>query len=320
MQISCFRLQENGVLQSTEERPRTTWLEDGIVRLLVIDYSDSTKQLREVLAPLKLEDTLLDKIESQDGGVCVETLSQALFLRSPGPATHDFKDSYMTMICVRETFIVLHHGIQFSSEQQIARMNRFGGTETTTISDLLHHILLLGINRDIEVYQQTRKRIVDLSNHFDHHVATGVLHEIQTLTNQVASLQSTTEDHLILMGSLLALKSPLLNLNEVRPYLNEAMNGLKEMQRWLERLDGRLQGLSQHYNLSLQNSTNNRLRILTVISAIFMPLTLIAGIYGMNFANMPELQTPYGYFIILGLMALLGGGLAIFFYMRGWFQ
>ncbi|MCA9457950.1 MAG: hypothetical protein KC587_14890, partial [Nitrospira sp.] len=97
-------------------------------------------------------------------------------------------------------------------------------------------------------------------------------------------------------------------------------NELNQMQRWLERLEGRLNGLSQHYNLSLQNSTNNRLRILTVISAIFMPLTLIAGIYGMNFPNMPELQIPYGYFILLGLMAVIGGGLGIFFYVRGWFD
>ncbi|GJL59117.1 MAG: hypothetical protein NPIRA03_19740 [Nitrospirales bacterium] len=57
-----------------------------------------------------------------------------------------------------------------------------------------------------------------------------------------------------------------------------------------------------------------------MISAIFMPLTLIAGIYGMNFPNMPELQMPYGYFILLGLMAVLGRGLGIFFYVRGWFD
>lgn len=55
---------------------------------------------------------------------------------------------------------------------------------------------------------------------------------------------------------------------------------------------------------------------MTVISAIFMPLTLLAGIYGMNSTNMPELQTSYGYFIILVFMGLLGGGLGIFFYVR----
>ena len=320
MHISCFRLQEKGFLQLTEERPTTTWLEDGIVRLLDVDYPDFTKQLREVLAPLNLDGALLDKIGSQDGGVCVETYSHALFLRIPRPAIHEFKDPYVTVICVRETLIVLHNGMHLPPEQMLARINRFGGTVTTTLTDLLLHILMLLINWDIQLYQQTRQIIAELSNDFDQHINAEALDDIQNLTNQVGRLQSTTEDRLILMGSLLTLKSPLLDLNEVRPFFQEAMNELKQLQRWLERLVGRLQGLSQHYNLSLQNSTNNRLRVLTVISAIFMPLTLIAGIYGMNFTNMPELQTPHGYFILLGLMALIGGGLGIFFYIRGWFQ
>ncbi len=102
MQMHCFRLQEKGLLQLTEERPTASWLEDGIVRLLDVDYPDVTKELREVLAPLNLEDALLDKMESQAGGVCVETFMHALFLRYPRQAIHDFKDPYITVICVRE--------------------------------------------------------------------------------------------------------------------------------------------------------------------------------------------------------------------------
>lgn len=320
MQICCFRLQEKGLLQLTEERPTASWLEDGIVRLLDVDYPDVTKELRELLSPLNLEGALLDKIESQAEGVCVETFLNALFLRYPRPAIHDFKDFYISMICVRETLIILHHGMPLPLEQIFARIDRFGGIGTSTITDLLLHILLLVINRDIELYQHTRQSIGELSNNFDQCLNTEVLNDIQNLTNQVSRLQSTTEDRLIFLGGLLTLKSPLLELKEVRVYFKEAMNELMQMQRWLERLEGRLQGLSQYYNLSLQNSTNNRLQVLTVISAIFMPLTLIAGIYGMNFTNMPELQMHYGYFIILGFMVLLGGGLGIFFYVRGWFH
>ena len=51
------------------------------------------------------------------------------------------------------------------------------------------------------------------------------------------------------------------------------------------------------------------LGLLTVLSAIFMPLTLIAGIYGMNFDVMPELHWRYGYFVVLGTMAVIAGGL-----------
>jgi magnesium transporter len=56
---------------------------------------------------------------------------------------------------------------------------------------------------------------------------------------------------------------------------------------------------------------NNTMRVLTVITAIFVPLTFIAGIYGMNFDNMPELHTPYGYFYTLGGMLVIAAGFGI---------
>src|SRR6187431_2594632 len=56
---------------------------------------------------------------------------------------------------------------------------------------------------------------------------------------------------------------------------------------------------------------NNTMRVLTVITAIFVPLTFIAGIYGMNFDNMPELHTPHGYFYTLGGMLVIAAGFGI---------
>ena len=68
---------------------------------------------------------------------------------------------------------------------------------------------------------------------------------------------------------------------------------------------------------SVSHRTNRIMRMLTVMSAIFFPLTLITGIYGMNFENMPELHTQHGYFIVLGLIFGLGGGLFYYFHKRG---
>ena len=51
-----------------------------------------------------------------------------------------------------------------------------------------------------------------------------------------------------------------------------------------------------------------------------MPLTFIAGIYGMNFENMPELTWEYGYFVVLGIMGILGVGMVLWFKKKGWFR
>ncbi|MBA2433546.1 MAG: magnesium and cobalt transport protein CorA, partial [Chthoniobacterales bacterium] len=79
-----------------------------------------------------------------------------------------------------------------------------------------------------------------------------------------------------------------------------------------------LSGLTEIHISSIGLRTNEIMRTLTVISAIFIPLTFIAGVYGMNFEHMPELKKPYGYFVCLGVMILIAIGQLIYFKKRRW--
>jgi len=72
------------------------------------------------------------------------------------------------------------------------------------------------------------------------------------------------------------------------------------------------------YLSSVSNRMNEVMKVLTLIATIFIPLTFVAGIYGMNFANMPELEWRYGYFGILIVMAVIGISLAVYFKRRRW--
>ena len=72
-----------------------------------------------------------------------------------------------------------------------------------------------------------------------------------------------------------------------------------------------------HISLS-SHRLNNTMKILTIITAIFVPLSFLAGLYGMNFDNMPELHHPLGYFIVLGLMATIATGMLLMFRRNRW--
>jgi magnesium transporter len=73
--------------------------------------------------------------------------------------------------------------------------------------------------------------------------------------------------------------------------------------------------------LSLNSHQTNRImKVLTVITTIFMPLTFIAGVYGMNFENMPELTWNFGYFLILSIMLSIGIVMYLWFKKKGWFN
>jgi magnesium transporter len=91
----------------------------------------------------------------------------------------------------------------------------------------------------------------------------------------------------------------------------------------LEEIDSNkqiLDGMTNLYYAAQGQRMNEIMKILTVVSAIFIPLTFIAGVYGMNFVHMPELQYSYGYYTIIGLMISIGLTLLIFFWKRGWLK
>ncbi|MFN2268211.1 MAG: CorA family divalent cation transporter, partial [Desulfonatronovibrio sp.] len=77
--------------------------------------------------------------------------------------------------------------------------------------------------------------------------------------------------------------------------------------------------LHEVYLSLISHRMNTVMKVLTIIATIFIPLTFVAGIYGMNFEYMPELSWKIGYFLCLGLMAAIGLGLAGFFKYKNWF-
>ena len=102
--------------------------------------------------------------------------------------------------------------------------------------------------------------------------------------------------------------------------MNCALANLQGVDRSLDWLDGRLGALRSGLEMHAQDETNRRLNMLTILSAIFNPATLLAGIWGMNFTTMPELGYRFGYPIALGLMLVIGVGMYLFFRREGWFD
>lgn len=81
-----------------------------------------------------------------------------------------------------------------------------------------------------------------------------------------------------------------------------------------------LDGLTNLYYAAQGQKMNEIMKVLTVISAVFIPLTFIVGVYGMNFKYMPELGWRYGYFVAMGFMFVLAMALIFVFYKRGWLR
>jgi magnesium transporter len=79
-----------------------------------------------------------------------------------------------------------------------------------------------------------------------------------------------------------------------------------------------LSGMLDIYLSSMGNRLNQIMKVLTIIATIFMPLTFITSLYGMNFKNMPELQWEYGYFMVLGVVVVIALSMLEYFRKKGW--
>lgn len=145
-----------------------------------------------------------------------------------------------------------------------------------------------------------------------------------------------------LMDELFDTRHMLLNLrhtvNPMRDLLYRMLNshhleGIRERREYFSDIYDHLLKLSEmvmsnrevtadirdSYLSMNSHQTNNVMKVLTIITSVFAPLTFIAGIYGMNFENMPELTWKYGYFFALGAMSIIAVLMYLWFKKKGWF-
>ncbi len=119
------------------------------------------------------------------------------------------------------------------------------------------------------------------------------------------------------LSRLLRDGSPFFS-DEVRIYLRDTHDHAVQLVDVLDSHRELANGLVNTYLSLVGNRTNEVMKVLTIMASIFIPLTFIAGIYGMNFERMPELHSEWGYPAALTAMLLTAGGLLVYFRRRGW--
>lgn len=105
---------------------------------------------------------------------------------------------------------------------------------------------------------------------------------------------------------------------DLQPFLRDAGDHVHQLIDATESLREASTGLLDLYHMGLSNRANDIMKMLTMIATIFIPLTFLAGIYGMNFQYMPELSWPYGYPLILIVMFAIAILLVFYFRRRRW--
>jgi magnesium transporter len=108
--------------------------------------------------------------------------------------------------------------------------------------------------------------------------------------------------------------------DEVQIYFRDSYDHVIQILEIIEAYRELAASLMDVYMSTMGNKLNEIMKFLTVISTIFIPLTFIVGVYGMNFENMPELKGEWSYFMVWLVMLGVAGGLIFYFWRKGWFK
>lgn len=112
-------------------------------------------------------------------------------------------------------------------------------------------------------------------------------------------------------------ENPLID-KKTRPFLKDLNDHITHVTETIEVYRETINDNLNTYHTHMTNKLNDVLKLLTIFSVVFIPLTFVAGIYGMNFENMPELHYKYGYYIVWGVMITLAVGMILYFKRKNW--
>jgi len=135
---------------------------------------------------------------------------------------------------------------------------------------------------------------------------TDLLHLRRTIWPQREALRSLSRD-----------EHPLVSAT-VRTYLRDCHDHALQISDVVDNYREMVSAVTSTYLTTVGNRANEVMKVLTIMASIFIPLTFIAGIYGMNFEYMPELHVRYAYPVVWFAMAAVAAGMLIYFYRKGW--
>lgn len=302
----------NEMLATPTDQQQPCWID--------VERTDSDS-LAKLLSELGLHPLAIEACLDPTPASRLVAYGTSLFIGLPTQSSWDEEDrTFLWVVCVPNKIITVHedtiHALGTVIQQYTQGM-RFHRNGTSAI---LYQILDHLIDENMAFTLRTRDTIDQLDELLDEEDSDAMIEQVLPLKRQLTRLAATFEDQLYCVGALQTIESESFNIEGLQDYFRDAFSHLEHAGRSVARQLTHLNAIHQDYHLKLQNRTNDRLRLLTIVSTIFIPLTLITGIYGMNFRVMPELQWQFGYFGVLAGMVALAAAMLWGFYRNGWFR
>lgn len=182
---------------------------------------------------------------------------------------------------------------------------------------LLYALLDLVVDHYFIVLENFGEKLEDLETELLNNPDKTTLNKLHRLRRETLLLRRTVYPLREMIGRFEKLEEPLIS-NNIKVFIRDLYDHTIKVIENIEVLRDMTSGLLDLYMNTTSNKMNEIMKVLTILTSIFIPLTFISGVYGMNFVNMPELEFKYGYFAVLGLMVLVLIAMLIYLKRKKW--
>ncbi|OGN94719.1 MAG: magnesium and cobalt transport protein CorA [Chloroflexi bacterium RBG_13_51_18] len=297
-----------------KDKPTVTWINiDGLHEVDIIEKLGNHFGLH----PLLLEDIL----NTEQRPKMEESENYIFFVLKMIFSVDEDKE-----IKAEQVSLILGHNFVISFQEREGdvfnpvrdRIRKSKGRIRKVGADYLAYALLDAIvDSYFSVLENVGEKIEDTEQQLTLNPTTQTLQLIRKLKNEMIFLRKSIWPLRELISGFLRLETSLVQ-QATGVYIRDVYDHTIQVIDTIESYRDMISGMLDIYLSSLSNKMNEVMKVLTIFASIFIPLTFVAGVYGMNFENMPELKWQWGYFGLLGFMALIGITLVLYFKRKKW--
>ncbi len=308
-----FSKQERGIEHICESS-------NNLINWVRVTGIDDVPGIEKIGKQLELSHLLLEDILNINQRPIFTEYNKALFitLKALHPANGSMEFRQLSFVITKSLLISFseeEHSVFRIIEDRLAK--GIGRIRKMGADYLLHAFLDVVVDQ----YTEYLDSLSDAIELYDEKILQSpgeeLLVEIQQIRKQLIEADRLVSPLREILNQLINLNDGII-VNKSHPYFRDVLDHVMYL---LENIKSGIEltaSLKDFYVSRVSLNMNKVIQLLTIVSVIFIPLTFMAGIYGMNFDNMPELHTRYGYFVLLGVMFLIFIGMLMFFRRKKW--
>lgn len=279
------------------------------------------EELRHFLAPLDLHPLQLARCLDSASDPGVVSFGRSVLMEYPAALSREETGpAYLTILLQDHVLVTVRHGAMPALDDLVRSLTAPAAPPLLHLPQIIYLILDEFADLNVQAQVALRDQMLLVSNTLAENPGAVSPADLSRLRAQVQNLVSLIENQLYCISALNACDNEALRDPHRKAYIADLLSETEIAQRGVYRLEARVRDLYGDYQAAGSERVEKRLRLLTIVSAITLPLGLVAGLLGMNVGGLPGTTARSGFIIVVALMVLLVAVEYWYFKRSGWFD